>query len=310
MENYFAFSVDEIVDNSVTDFNLYVSSSNEYILYASLGYHWFREELERLIGSGFARFYTEDENKSKVRMYKSINHIPMIDQNLPPEERITEIEKIGAAFTEALHKGELTPSCVHKASTIATSLTQCILENEDCVSALESLADHDQYVLHHSMRVATYSTAIALKMGLTSEKSLTEIAFGGIFHDIGKSKVDPKILHKNGPLNDKEWEQMRSHPGEGFKIFKDVKLGQVPQEIILHHHEKLDGSGYPDGLDKNGLLPEVQIATLADIFDALTSTRSYQKARTKMEALEFIKEKMVGAHINPEVFFALVSCLS
>src|SRR5690606_10841148 len=95
----------------------------------------------------------------------------------------------------------------------------------------------------------------------------------------------------------------------GFEAVADSILSHVPREIILHHHEKLDGSGYPDQLDARSLLPEVQIATLADVFDALTSSRCYQNKRTRYEGLDFIKHKMLGAKISKEAFKALVECL-
>jgi HD-GYP domain-containing protein (c-di-GMP phosphodiesterase class II) len=103
---------------------------------------------------------------------------------------------------------------------------------------------------------------------------------------------------------------MRSHPEMGFGQISETVLSHVPREIILHHHEKRNGKGYPHGLDEKSLLPEVQIATLADIFDALTSSRTYQTARTKFEALDFIKSKLLKEEICPEAFKALVMCLA
>jgi HD-GYP domain-containing protein (c-di-GMP phosphodiesterase class II) len=114
-----------------------------------------------------------------------------------------------------------------------------------------------------------------------------------------------------GPLSNGEWEVMRSHPVLGHTTVKDSILSHVPREIILHHHEKLDGSGYPDGLDRNSILGEVQIACLADIFDALTSSRSYQQKRSRYEALDFIKHKMLTQKaVAHDPYRALIQCLA
>ena len=98
--------------------------------------------------------------------------------------------------------------------------------------------------------------------------------------------------------------------GFGAESIAESNLPHVPREIILHHHEKLDGSGYPHGLEKGTLLPEVQIATLADVFDALTSSRTYQNKRSRFEALDFMKSKMIGPKLPFDAFSALISCLS
>jgi HD-GYP domain-containing protein (c-di-GMP phosphodiesterase class II) len=103
---------------------------------------------------------------------------------------------------------------------------------------------------------------------------------------------------------------MRAHPERGAEEIEKSILSYVPREIILHHHEKRDGTGYPHALGKNELIDEVQIATLADIFDALTSNRSYQVSRSKYDALGFIKEKMLDTQVSPDAFKALISCLS
>ena len=169
---------------------------------------------------------------------------------------------------------------------------------------------HDFYTYHHSIRVATYAVAIALEMGLKEEDSLNELALGAIFHDIGKKYLPISLLHKTGQLNEEEWAQIRSHPELGRDSTKNLAFGHVPSEIIIHHHEKLDGSGYPHGLENEAIMTEVQIVTLADVFDALTSVRSYQKKRTNFGALDFIKQKLLGEKIAREPFKALISSLA
>jgi HD-GYP domain-containing protein (c-di-GMP phosphodiesterase class II) len=171
------------------------------------------------------------------------------------------------------------------------------------------LGDHDYYTYSHSVRVAAFSTVIAMQMGLTNVDQLREIALGAMLHDLGKKDIPLLLINKTGPLTEEEWKLFRAHPENGHKHMGDILKSTVPIEIILHHHEKNDGSGYPHGLDRSSLLPEVQIATMADVFDALTSSRSYQNKRSRFEALDFIRHNLLGVKLSREPFQALVSSL-
>lgn len=305
---YSRFELESIQDNSVTDFDLYLSVDNHLILYAGKGYTWFRDELTELLRQGYTHFSIEPREASKAEMYKELGKLPLVSKELPPPDRIRALEDLGAKFTECLYQGELTAACVAKARMIAESVEECVSEDVSCVKELSGLAEKDSYTYFHSIRVATYAVAIAIELGYTQTSQLHEIALGGILHDIGKKEVGLEIINKRGALTDSEWEKMKQHPEFGHNSLKDSLLSLVPQEIILHHHEKVDGSGYPHGIGRNELLVEVQIACLADIFDALTSVRSYQQKRNRYEALDFIKHRLVGSKIDPQIYKALVSC--
>lgn len=304
------FKVDNLVDNSVTDFDLFLNIEDHFILYSGDGYKWNRAELTELLRHGHQSFYIRQNDMTKAQMYHSITQLPLIDKALAPPERIQSIEQIGAKFTQCLYEGELTTACVKKAETIAGSLVDCITESPSCVAFLSGLADHDYYTYFHSVRVSSYAVAIAVTMGLKDPKLLASIAMGGIFHDIGKKEVPLNVLNKSGALTEAEWKLVRNHPVAGQTMIGETILGHVPREIIIHHHEKRNGKGYPHGLDAGSLISEVQIATLADIFDALTSSRSYQQRRTKFEGLDFIKHKLLKEEVCPEAFKALVRCLA
>ncbi len=304
------FQIDQIVDNSTTDFDLFLKVKGHTVLYGTTGYKWERRETETLLRSGFTHFLIRLEDENRAQMYRRLSALPSIEKSQAPKQRIRSIEQIGANFVQCLHEGELTPASIEKAKDIVASMVNCIGEDLGCVQQLGVLADHDYYTYYHSVRVAAYTLAICMQMGLSSEEQLRDLALGGILHDIGKKDVPLTVLNKAGALTDEEWNSMKSHPTQGHESIRNIVLSHVPLEIILHHHEKLDGSGYPHGLDKRSLMPEVQVATLADVFDALTSTRSYQQKRSRFEALDFMRLKMVGSKLPPEAFRALVACLA
>lgn len=304
------FPVDRIIDNTSTDFDLYVNVGSHFILYSGNGYKWERLELQGLLKSGYSHFWIHPSDTTKVNLYHKLAMLPKLNKELAPAKRIIAIQDIGIEFTKYLYEGEITPACIRRAEELSEQLVNCVKEDPSCIKAITGLANHDMYTFLHSIRVAAYATAIAIKTGITSDAELRNIALGGIFHDVGKAGVPMTIINKQGPLIEAEWAVMRSHPVQGFERVKDSVLHQVSREIIIHHHERLNGSGYPHGLDQNSILPEVQIATVADIFDALTSSRSYQNKRTRFEALDFIKTRLLKTDISVEAFKGLVECLA
>ena len=304
------FSVEKLIDNSTTDFDTFIQLKKHFILYSGNGYKWQREELTSLLSQGHGELYIRRQDQRKVKMYESVASLPKIEKEQAPKERINSIQQVAAKFTECLYEGEITESCVKKAEQISSEIVNCISEDSQCIKYLSGLADHDYYTYYHSVRVSTYAVAVALSMGLTDQASLRDLAIGGLFHDIGKKNIPLEVLNKSGALTENEWQLMRAHPTMGFEDMPTHLLSHVPREMILHHHEKRNGSGYPDGLNHRSLLYEVQIATLADIYDALTSSRSYQAKRTRYEALDFIKHKLLNEEVCPEAFKALIECLA
>ena len=159
-------------------------------------------------------------------------------------------------------------------------------------SVLFSLANtieaKDPYTQGHISRVSNVAVSVGRSMGLTSD-DIIALRYGGILHDIGKIGVSREILNKPGPLTDKELAIMRDHPTIGFNICKPLQncLGTA-LEIIRFHHEKLDGSGYPDGRKGNAIPMVARIMAVADIYDALTTDRPYRRGMSKEKALEII----------------------
>ena len=308
--DFTVFKIDNLFDNTTTDFDLFIDLQSHFILYSGSGYQWERDELTNLLSRGHHDLYIRQADLRKASMYRVMAQLPQVEKDAAPPERLQSIEELGAKFTECLYQGEITESCVRKGELLASSMVDCIAEDPHSIKVLGQLVEHDRYTYYHSMRVAAFSVAIAIQMGLKDPVKLRDIALGGVFHDVGKKDVGHNILNKAGPLTEAEWNTMRSHPTVGFELIADTIFGHVPREIILHHHEKRNGKGYPHGLSHRDLLEEVQIATLADIFDALTSSRSYQAKRTRFEALDFIRHRLLKEEINTDAFKALVGCLA
>lgn len=160
----------------------------------------------------------------------------------------------------------------------------------------------DSYTAGHNYRVALYALKLAEEMGLSSSQ-LRAIAQGGLVHDIGKIYIPDGILNKAGRLTQEERSVIEAHPVSGFDICK--RLGFMTDElaVIRSHHEKWDGSGYPDGLTGENIPLVARIIAVADVYDALTSSRAYRHAMSHDEAMEILLKES-GTHFDPRCISA------
>jgi putative nucleotidyltransferase with HDIG domain len=176
------------------------------------------------------------------------------------------------------------------------------LKKED-ESTLLSLAQtielKDPYTRGHCESVARYALMIADALRLSDEIK-KEIRYGSWLHDCGKIGVPENILNKNGPLDEYEFEIIRNHPRWGADVAVQARMSENIIKIILHHHEKFDGSGYPSGLQGHAIPYAARIAAIADVFDALTSDRPYRKGFGMEKAVEIIR-MMEGHVFDPEI---------
>ena len=167
----------------------------------------------------------------------------------------------------------------------------------------------DRYTQGHVERVSNMAVSLGKKLGLTG-RDLEALRFGGALHDIGKIAVPGEILNKPGPLDPNEWDVMKSHADEGCKICLPLMKNLGPAlEVIRHHHEKLDGSGYPDGLKGDEISMAARVMGVVDIYDALITDRPYRKGMSKEKAFAILREEAEGGKLDKEVVKILIEML-
>lgn len=167
-----------------------------------------------------------------------------------------------------------------------------------------ALEAKDEYTQGHSARVAEQSVSIAKRLALT-DKHIQHIWLAGYLHDIGKIGIREAVLNKPGKLDDSEWQMIQQHP-----VFAGRILGPIPElteiiEIVVHHHERYDGTGYPDGLEGGRIPLGARVLAVADTYDALTSKRPYRDALTDAEAIRIIDEA-AGTQLDPVIVRAFL----
>jgi putative two-component system response regulator len=168
-------------------------------------------------------------------------------------------------------------------------------------SLARSIEGKDPYTHGHCERLSDYSVRLGEHLGL-SEDQLVALRRAGIVHDVGKIAVPDAILLKSGRLTPDEWTIIREHPVVGERICAPLKSFRFVLPIIRHHHEKLDGSGYPDGLRGDAIPVTARVLQIVDVYDALTTDRPYKKAFSVTDALQTMKEEVAKGWWDPHIF--------
>ncbi|MFW6639462.1 HD-GYP domain-containing protein [Nocardiopsis algeriensis] len=168
----------------------------------------------------------------------------------------------------------------------------------------QAVETKDYYTRGHCMRVAEGAAMIARELGMSAER-VQKIRYAGMLHDIGKLGVPTKVLQKTGRLTDEEYAAIKLHPTRGYEIVREISFLDEALAGIRHHHERLDGRGYPMGLVGMEIPESARIISVADVFDCLTSTRSYRKAWSVEAAIAELR-KCAGTQFDPRMVEALV----
>jgi putative nucleotidyltransferase with HDIG domain len=219
-----------------------------------------------------------------IRGQKTIGVLEVLNKNDASEFNEKDLAILtGFASTEALI---LLVSMTHTAiSNITVHETYLKGYTKTARTLAQAADDKDAYAVGHSERVKDYTMLAANSLSFSPDE-LQTIEFGALLHDIGKIGIDKNILCKPGPLTDSEWEIMRKHPVIGAKIVGDIPFIEKTKDIILHHHERYDGKGYPKRLKKENIPIGARLVAVADAFDTMTTEHSYRPALTVDKAIE------------------------
>jgi len=183
--------------------------------------------------------------------------------------------------------------------------------HDQTIRTIEALADavdkRDPYTLQHSLRVTEYAEKIAKRLNLSLDEIETIVSAARI-HDLGKIGVHDEILLKRGLLKDHEWRRMQEHPAIGADIVAQLPLYQAAKDLILHHHERFDGTGYPNGLKGEEISLGARIIAVADAFDAMMSARPYRSAFSYQTTIAKLKAGK-GTQFDPVIVDTLLAIL-
>lgn len=247
---------------------------------------------EKLANLGITEIYINDSISNGIQIPELIK-----------EEIVTDIKT-------QVKKMMTTPSIKisvdgKKVAEIVEKLIANILQSDDIVTSLSDIRSIDEYTFSHSVNVCILSIVTGIGLGLKGE-NLRDLGIGAIMHDIGKTMVDDAILQKPSSLTQLEFDEVKRHTEYGYQILRNSKdISPTACMIALSHHERLDGSGYPQHLKNNDIQLPARIVAIADVYDALTTNRIYRRKMMPHDVLDYILS-LGGKHFDKNVLDTFV----
>lgn len=239
--------------------------------------------LDRLQKHGIEYVYIMDERTEDIVVEELITHET---RSIAMAEIRTNFRKV---MEDSSRKHGFTSVQLGKQfKELVNLIHEDLSRNKDALIMLANMSVVDHYLYNHSLNVCLYSTMVGMFMDYSQEE-LMALSLGAILHDIGKTRLPMSLLSKPGKLTDEEFQQMKSHTSLGFQILKDVpNVPLLSAHCAYQHHERVDGSGYPRGIDGEEMHEFAKIVGLCDVYDALTTNRAYRKAYLPHEGMEMI----------------------
>jgi len=211
---------------------------------------------------------------------------------IPDEVKIKSVAKVEKIMKKTFSQGALTKGkmlddkIVNEYKNIVKELLDTLSEMPERLYNMVELMGTDMYTYSHSVNVAVLSIVIGLAMKLDREK-IQHMSMGALMHDLGKMFVPEDILNKPANLSDDEFAHMKDHVAFGYELVKDdLALSGITKQVIYGHHERLDGSGYPRGLQEKNISIYTRIVSICDMFDAMTTDRVYQRKMPVYKAID------------------------
>jgi putative nucleotidyltransferase with HDIG domain len=294
------------------DFAVYLKQDGLYVLYTKARDVFTQQTKQRLSESGVSEVYVLREQKEAYQRYIEQNLGRILDnEDVPMAERARVFYDASLGVVkEALETRLPAESGLKLYQRLADLVRDGVrfLGKSNALKSLAGLISHDYKTYSHSLQVFMYTVTVLHTFGLARDE-LVQVGVGCLLHDIGKTSIPPSILNKPGKLNPREWERIRDHPVVGAAMVSHLPLVQQSVNCVLFHHEKYDGTGYPAGMKGDQLVLPVRVLSVADVYDALTTNRSYAQAVSPFQALQIMREEMPG-HFDMEIYRRLVLVLS
>ena len=280
-----------------------------------------QDELEQIINSGIKEVFI-DTNKERgvlsapmtkkngvsAASQKAVDPITAVSmhEELKQASKIVNHSKeaITAMFNEA-RMGKAVN--VENAVSLVAEITASVMRNPGALISLARLKTQDDYTYMHSVAVCALMIALAKQLDLSAEQ-IRESGLAGLLHDIGKMTIPLDILNNPGKLTAAEFAVVKAHPAAGQRmLLEGGAVGEIALEVCLHHHEKMDGTGYPDKLSGDTLSLFARMGAVCDVYDAITSNRPYKDGWCPSESLRRMAEW--EGHFDKKVFQAFVKCV-
>lgn len=305
------FPIDKLIigDSTAYDFSMYIKSTshNDMECFKEKGCVFTSAEIT-IVNTSQKLYVSEDEYfiyKEYYNIFLEISEKKQEQKHISFEDKTFAIYNNASKVLNDLFLNPEAPANYEATKEVVSNMVLTVQDEEFAIKSMMKIASHDYYIHTHSINVSIYALSLGSFLGI-SEKFLSSLGEAALLHDLGKSKVNTEIINKNGKLNDEEFQEIKKHSLLGYTI--GLKLGIKNRDVlegIRHHHEKMDGSGYPLRMKGENIPYFARIIGICDIFDALTSRRSYKEPMNSFDALLLMKTEMKN-HIDPKLLNSLI----
>jgi HD-GYP domain-containing protein (c-di-GMP phosphodiesterase class II) len=288
-----------LIPETLPGVSLFIRHGDNYVLYKENSLQFTSSDKARLLDNHVKYLYVKADEMSMYNQYVESN-LPLLikDERMEPQVRQNILYQASVNYVEEIFDRPAVAirQNVERCRNLLEIILSDVMNSDGVMNALSSLVDHNAYTYVHSVQVATYSISLHIKMFDLSRDELLDVAIGSLFHDYGKVYIPRTLLEKPGRLTPVEFRELKKHPEYGYDTLKDLDIfGPVSLGIVRHHHEKENGTGYPDGLTSYDITRSSKVTAIADVFSALTTNRSYRSALPKEEAIEIMYGEMDGS---------------
>jgi len=296
--------LDMLEVDKINDFDLYIKVEGKYRLFADKHMVFSEEHRNRLVLGGVESLFARIQDLDELKAFTSKHLFRVLeDRRIPPEVKASSIYSSSITGMKAIFE-DPNAELIGDMRLSLKKMFGFVLNDQRVISKILSITEHDESPYTHSVNVCIYATILAhqLLAEEAEEEYIKDLSFGFLFHDIGKYRIPKEIQNKPGKLTEAEWEIIKKHPKWGYDML--LETGHITSEaavIVLNHHERHDGSGYPLGISGDDIPQAAKICAIADAFDALTSKRPYRPAKTPFDALRIMFKEM-SHEFDPEFF--------
>jgi len=292
-EDYLPVYLDALRIDTVLDFDLFLMVQDKMVLYREKNLPFTEDYRQNLLDNQVEKLYIPLSARNKYQKYieASLDKI-ITDEKIPEPSKAKIIYDASKELVQDVFRNPSLGENIQRSKKMVEHTISYILRGRDAFVHILQITSIDYYTYTHSINVCTFTIALARRLGIGNQTILHELGVGALLHDIGKSRIPPKILKKKSALTNTEYNLIKNHPIWGAEILHETNLISPKSYYpVLQHQERTDGSGYPHGLRKPQIHLYGRLTAICDTFDALTTRRTYSEPLDSFAALKIMKEK-------------------
>jgi HD-GYP domain-containing protein (c-di-GMP phosphodiesterase class II) len=304
---YKSILVSSFIDDFPLNFPVFIKNRDNYILYKPAGELFTRRDIERLNRSSTEFIYLRyGDMEVFTRQTEEVLENIVANKNYSVTKKIDALFTVSTNYISEIYNNPIAVSSnIDRCRTLVDSIITSCLNNPNVFKEISKIIVHNGYEYAHAIHVVTLSLVLAHRMYNLDHDELSDLGTGAILHDIGKIFIPDEIINKPESLTDKEYDIMKDHTVFGYDYIKETISNEVILSNIRDHHERLDGRGYPRGIEGDQIGRNTRIINTADVYSALIADRPYRKGHTPEEALQIMKDQFVGRAISKELYSAM-----